>query len=104
MISSNNFLDEIKIADFIPVYKGQNVSDKSKYRPISLLPIIPQMFEKVFYSHLETVTNKIFSPKLCGFRKGHSSQNALLNLLKNWQKCLDISGVVETVLTDLSKT
>ena len=43
------------------------------------------------------------SPKLCGFRKGHSTQHALLNLLKNWQKCLDKSGVVGTVLMDLRK-
>ena len=43
------------------------------------------------------------SPKLCGFRKGLSTQHALLNLLKNWQKCLDKSGVVGTVLMDLSK-
>ena len=45
----------------------------------------------------------VLSPKLCGFRKGHSTQNALLNLLKNWQKCLDKSGIVGTVLMDLSK-
>ena len=30
--------------------------------------------------------------------------NALLNFLRNWQKCLDISRVVGTVLTDLCKT
>ena len=44
------------------------------------------------------------SPKLCGFRKGHSAQHALLNLLKNRQKCLDKSGVVGTVLMDFNKT
>ena len=41
---------------------------------------------------------------MCGFRKGHSTQHALLNLLKNWQKTLDMSGVIGTVLMDLSKT
>ena len=41
--------------------------------------------------------------KLYGIRKGYSSQNALLNLLKNWQKCLETSGVVETVIMDLSR-
>ena len=46
---------------------------------------------------------KILLPKLCSFRKGHSTQHALLNLLKNWQKTLDKSGVMETVLMDLSK-
>ena len=61
------------------------------------------MFEKVLYSQLEIVVNKIFSPKRCGFRKRHSSQNALLNLLNSWQKCLDTSGVVGTVLMDLRK-
>ena len=36
---------------------------------------------------------------MCGFRKGHSTQHALLNLLKNWQKTLDKSGVIGTVLS-----
>ena len=40
---------------------------------------------------------------MCGFGKGHSTQHALLNLLKNWQKTLDKSGVTGTVLMDLSK-
>ena len=46
---------------------------------------------------------KTLSPKLWGFREGHSTQHAILNLLKNWQKTLDKSGVVGTVLMDLSK-
>ena len=37
------------------------------------------------------------------FRKGHSTQHALLNFLKNWRKCLDKSGIVGTVPMDLSK-
>ena len=45
----------------------------------------------------------MFSPKLCGFRKGHSLLNALSNLLTNWQKCLDASEALETVLMNLSK-
>ena len=40
---------------------------------------------------------------MCGFRKGHSIQHALLNLLKNWQKTLDKSGVIGTAVMDLSK-
>ena len=45
----------------------------------------------------------ILSPKFCGFRKGHSTQHAFLNLLKTWEKCLDKSGFVGTVLMDLMK-
>ena len=74
----------------------------ANYRPISLLPIISKTYERVLFEQIEKFSEKI-SPKLCGFRKGHSTQHALLNLLKNWQKTLDKSGVIGTVLMDLSK-
>ena len=67
------------------------------------MPLISKLFEKVLYQQIESFTNKILSPQLCRFRKGHSTRHALLNLLKNWQKCLDKYGVVGTVLMDLSK-
>ena len=68
------------------------------------MALISKIFEKGLYQQIEDCSNKILSPKLCGFRKGHSTQHALLNLLKNRQKCLNKSGVVGTVLMDLSKT
>ena len=46
--------------------------------------------------------NKI-SNRLCGFRKGHSTQHMLIFLLEKWRKCLDRGGVVGTILLDLSK-
>ena len=76
-ISTGTFPDELKIADIVPVFKKEDPNDKTNYRPISLLPLISKIFEKVY---------KILSPKLCGFRKGHSTQHALLNLLKNWRE------------------
>ena len=86
-----------------PVFKKEDQNDKTNYRPLSLLPLISKIFEKFLYQHTEVSSNKILSPKLCGFRKRYSTQHALLNLLKNWQKCLDKSGVAGTVLMDLSK-
>ena len=40
---------------------------------------------------------------LCGFRKAHSTQHALFKLLHSWQKELDNSGFIGTILMDLSK-
>ena len=40
---------------------------------------------------------------LCGFRKAHSTQHALFRLIQSWQKELDESGFVETILMDLSE-
>ena len=54
-------------------------------------------------SRLKSFPKKSLSPKSCGFREGHSTQHALLNLLKSRQKALDKSGVIGTVLMGLSK-
>ena len=43
------------------------------------------------------------SPYLCGYRKGFSTQQALLSLLDRWKKVLDKKGYVGAVLMDLSK-
>ena len=86
-----------------PVLEKEDPNNKAKYRPISLLPIISKIFERVLYEQIEKFTEKILSPKLYGFRKGDSTQHAFLNLLKNWQKALEKSGVTGTVLMDLSK-
>ena len=102
-ISIKSFPDELKVADVIPVFKKEDPNNKANYRLISLLPIISKIFERVLFEQTEKFSEKILSPKLCGFRKGHSTQHALLNLLKNWQKTFDKSGVTGTVLMDLSK-
>ena len=41
---------------------------------------------------------------LCGFRKAHSAQHVLSNLLQNWQKELPVnSGFIGEILIDFSK-
>ena len=102
-ISTKSLPDELKVADAIPVFKKEDPNNKANYRPISLLPIISKTFERILFDQIEKFSEKILSPKLCGFRKGHSTQHALLNLLKNWKKILDKPGVIGTVLIDLRK-
>ena len=47
--------------------------------------------------------DKFLNKLLCGFRKAHSTQNALFKLLQPGQEELDDSGLVGTILMDLSK-
>ena len=82
-ITIKSFPDELKVVDVIPVFKKEDPNNKANCRPISLLPITSKIFERVLFEQIETFSEKILSPKLCGFRKGHSTQHALLNLLKN---------------------
>ena len=51
------------------------------------------------YGYIEHFLNQL----LCGFRKAHSTQDALIRLLQKWQKGLDSEGFIGTILMDLSK-
>ena len=68
-ISTGTFPDELKIADIVPVFKKEDQNDKTNYRPISILPLISQMFEKCLYQQIKDFSNKILSPKLLGLAK-----------------------------------
>ena len=48
-------------------------------------------------------TEKLLSPHLCGYRKGFSTQQALISLIERWKKTLDQKGYGGAVLMDLSK-
>ena len=46
---------------------------------------------------------KKLSQYLCGYRKGNSTQYALLNLIESWKKYFVNHGLNAVVLMDLSK-
>ena len=102
-LSSGTFPDRLKLADIIPSYKKGSLTDKSNYRPISLLPVVSKIFERILTDQLNEHLESSFSKLLCGFRKGHSTQHAVLNLLRNWQNALADNKKVGAVLIDLSK-
>ena len=99
MYKENKFPKELKIADITGILKKQDLLDKTNYRPISILPTVSKIFQRIFFNQLKRLSNKLISPLLCGFRKGYSNQYALINLLQKWQKWLGASdGIVGTLL------
>ena len=45
------FLDDLKHADVTPIYKNKDKSDKTNYRPVSILPNISKIYEKIIYNN-----------------------------------------------------
>ena len=99
----NSFPDELKLADVLPIHKGKEKSVKGNYRPISILPSLSKVFEKIIFSRIIKFMESKLSILLCGFRSKHSTQHALFKLLQKWQSSLDKKGIVGTILMDLSK-
>ena len=101
--NENKFPDTLKFSDTVPVFKKLDSTDKTNFRPSSVLPLLSKVFEKTmydqFYEYAETFLNKL----LCGFCKAHSTQHARFRLLQKWKKELDSSGIEGTILMDLSK-
>ena len=102
-IETGYFPDSLKEANITPIFKKDDLLDKSNYRPVSILPLISKVFERLIYNQLSEYTESFLNHILCGFRKAHSTQHALFKLLQSWQKELDNGGFVGTILMDLSK-
>ena len=85
------------------MYKKLYPSDKGNYRPVSDLPLLSKVFEKIIYDQLYEYLENFLSELLCGFRKAHSTQHALFRLIQKWQAELDSGDYVGTILMDLSK-
>ena len=43
------FLDELKLVDVTPLYKKADPDEKTNYQPISVLPSLSKVCEKIFY-------------------------------------------------------
>ena len=97
------FPDCLKEANVTPIFKKDDPLDKENYRPVSILPLLSKVFEKLIYKQLSNYTESFLSSILCGFWKAHNTQHALFKLLHSWQKELDQKGFVGTILMDLSK-
>ena len=76
--------DIMKIAKVIPVYKAKEQDLFSNYRPISLLPAISKILERVVYKRVYNFLklNDIFYPSQYGFRSNHSTIDALTEFSK----------------------
>lgn len=59
------------------------------------------MFEGFMQKQLTNYISNLLLPQLCGYRKGLSSQYALLTLLERWKPCSDKKGFYGAILIDL---
>ena len=74
-----SFPDACKIAKVKPLFKKGSKTNPSNYRPISLLPLLSKVFERVVVDKTEEFLslNKIFYDYQSGFRKNHSTDTCL---------------------------
>ena len=105
MLKLGIFPDLLKISKVVPLYKKDDDSNLSNYRPISLLPSISKIFEKVLLEQLTTYldNNNLIDNHQYGFRKRHSTEYAALHIVDYLNYELDLKRTPINLYLDLSK-
>ena len=83
------FPENLKLADITPVFKKEDKNLAKNYRPVSVLPTLSKVFEKIMRKQVINHVNTFLSPYLCGYRKGFNTQYVLSLLLEKWKKTID---------------
>ena len=98
-----SFPDSLKYSNVRPIHKKVDPYDKKNYRPVSILPLLSNVYERLTYEQMSNYFEPFFKEILPAFRKAHSMQHASFSLLISWQTSLSRGGFVGSILTDLPK-
>ena len=93
------------MAKIIPIFKTDDDTDPSNYRPISLLSNFNRIFEKLIFKRMESfiAQHNMLSPSQYGFRKTLSTQHAILDIVSTIQTNMDKRLFSCGVFIDLKK-
>jgi len=104
-VSLGKFPICLKIARVIPVFKSGDPKIPGNYRPISTLPVMAKIFERLMHSQLDGFlkSNNVLSSSQFGFRRNCSTADAVLEFIDNVFNTLDRRLSMITVFLDFSK-
>ena len=96
-IETSQFPDSWKVARITPIFKDGDGTEKSNYRPISVLPVISKLFEKLVFNqlYLYMKDNGLFTSDQSGFLRLHSTLTCLLKMSNYWYNGLDLGKLLD---------
>ena len=105
IVNTGVFPANLKIAKIIPIFKKDDRTVFNNYRPISLLPIISKVVEKVISDQFNEflVKHKLLFDHQYGYRSGHSTEHAALELTDRIITNIDNKKSPLNISLDLSK-
>ena len=88
-----------------PIFKDGDKTDKSNYHPISVLPLLSRIFEKLVYNQLyKCLEENFFLPtNQSRFRALHSAATCLLKDCEDWYNAIDNGEITGLVFVDFKK-
>ena len=104
-IKQGVFPNELKLAKVVPIFKTGDEQLVQNYRPISVLPIISKIYEKIVANYLIDFleSQDLLYKYQFGFRKSHSTSQAIITLIDRVSQALDIGKYVVGLYLDIRK-
>ena len=107
ILQTGIFPDQWKKANVTPVHKKNDKQLITNYRPISLLPILAKVYERIIFRNVYNylISNNLITKNQSGFRPGDSVTNQLLSLVNDIHTAFDDKNCLEvrSVYLDMSK-
>lgn len=105
MLNTGRFPDKLKVARVTPCFKDGSKQLLTNYRPISVLPGISKIFEKIILARLNSfiTQHKLISKKQYGFQEKKGTSDAIADLTDEMYNSIDKGALCLLTLFDLKK-
>ena len=104
-LSQGTVPSEWKYAKITPLFKKGLSTDMDNYCPISVLPLVSKVLERIVHHQLHSFLSehKLLNPYQCGFRRNHSTKFAAIAFLDYIRRRVDLGLLTGAVFIDLRK-
>ena len=104
-IISRVFPSSWKLASVVPLHKAGSRDKAVNFRPISILPVLSKICEKVVCTQLTSylVSSHLLSSSQYAYRQCHSTEDALIDAVEWMTRRIDGGHVVAVTSIDLSR-
>ena len=104
-IEEKIFHDDWKIGKITPIPKSENAERPDHYRPVTVLPILSKIYERLLAKQIckYIEENHVYKSTMSGFRKNHSTETLLMKIKDDMTKALEKGEVTLAMFLDFSK-
>ena len=90
---------EWKLSRVTPVPKGGNSEEVGNFRPVSVLPVVAKVLERIVHHQLYAYLQRFSILHVAQ----SGTQNVLVSTLDDWRQAVDEDKLVGSIMVDLSK-
>lgn len=102
-LESSRFPNQLKIGRITPIHKGGNTRLVESYRPVTVLPALSKIFERIIHTKITQHVQRVIIDQQHGFCKNRSTVTNLSVFSKYVSFNLEFGSQIDVIYTDLAK-